>query len=145
MNTTWGPRRSPQSVRSGTQNVLGVVFECFTGSDHVFSRLFDLTGLNKRFRRLVADTIEDKRAPDLISAALRHGILDPGNAQVALKTSERTSRNTLKQLTIAGYLISASPKTPVCLPFPWTIGNGSFQICLRISNRLLNLENDPAG
>lgn len=82
------------------------------------AKLFDLAGLDKRYRRLVADTIEDKRAPDLISAVLRHGMLDRGDAQVVLKTSERTSRNTLKQLTTAGYLTSSSPKTPVRLAFP---------------------------
>ncbi|MGJ8625040.1 MAG: Fic family protein [Yoonia sp.] len=82
------------------------------------TKLFDLAGLDKRYRRLVADTIEDKRAPDLISAVLRHGMLDRGDAQVVLKTSERTSRNTLKQLTTAGYLTSSSPKTPVRLAFP---------------------------
>ena len=82
------------------------------------AKLFDLAGLDKRYRRLVADTIDDKRAPDLISAVLRHGMLDRGDAQIVLKTSERTSRNTLKQLTTAGYLTSASPKTPVRLAFP---------------------------
>ncbi len=82
------------------------------------AKLFDLAGLEKRYRRLVADTIEDKRAPDLISAVLRHGRLDRGDAQIVLKTSERTSRNTLKQLTSAGYLTSSSPKTPVRLAFP---------------------------
>ena len=85
----------------------------------IFSaKLFDLAGLDKRYQRLVADTIDDKRAPDLISAVLRHGALDRGDAQVVLKTSERTARNTLKQLTTAGFLTSASPKTPVRLAFP---------------------------
>lgn len=82
------------------------------------AKLFDLAGLDKRYRRLVADTIDDKRAPELISAVLRHGMLDRGDAQIVLKTSERTARNTLKQLTTAGYLKSASPKTPVRLAFP---------------------------
>lgn len=82
------------------------------------AKLFDLAGLDKRYRRLVEDTIEDKRAPDLISAVLRHGMLERGDAQIVLKTSERTSRNTLKQLTTAGFLTSASPKTPVRLAFP---------------------------
>jgi len=49
---------------------------------------------------------------------LRHGALERGEAQFALKTSERTARNTLKQLTAAGFLTSASPKTPVRLAFP---------------------------
>jgi Fic family protein len=82
------------------------------------AKLFDLGGLDKRYQRLVADTIDDKRAPDLISAVLRHGALDRGDAQIVLKTSERTARNTLKQLTTAGFLTSASPKTPVRLAFP---------------------------
>lgn len=82
------------------------------------ARLFDLGGLEKRFRRLVEDTIDDKRAPDLLSAVLRHGMLDRGDAQIVLRTSERTARNTLRKLTSAGYLASASPKTPVRLAFP---------------------------
>ncbi len=82
------------------------------------AKLFDLGGLEKRYRRLVADTIDDKRAPDLMSAVLRHGALDRGDAQIVLKTSERTARNTLKQLTGAGFLTSSGPKTPVRLAFP---------------------------
>ncbi|MBM2293575.1 Fic family protein [Sulfitobacter pseudonitzschiae] len=82
------------------------------------TKLFDLGGLEKRYRRLVADTIDDKRAPDLMSAVLRHGTLDRGDAQIVLKTSERTARNTLKQLTGAGFLTSSGPKTPVRLAFP---------------------------
>ena len=82
------------------------------------AKLFDLGGLEKRYRRLVDDTIDDKRAPDLISAVLRYGALERGEAQIVLKTSERTARNTLSKLTSAGYLSSASPKTPVRLAFP---------------------------
>jgi Fic family protein len=85
----------------------------------VFSaKLFDLGGLEKRYRRLVEDTVDDKRAPDLISAVLRYGTLKRGEAQIVLKTSRRTARNTLSKLTSAGYLSSASPKTPVRLAFP---------------------------
>lgn len=82
------------------------------------AKLFDLGGLEKRYRRLVADTIDDKRAPDLMAAVLRHGTLDRGDAQIVLKTSERTARNTLKLLTSAGFLTSSGPKTPVRLAFP---------------------------
>ena len=82
------------------------------------AKLFDLDGLEKRYLRLVEDTIDDRRAPDLVSAVLRHGSLERGDAQVVLKTSERTARNTLSNLTAAGYLASASPKTPVRLAFP---------------------------
>jgi hypothetical protein len=64
--------------------------------------LFDLCGLDQRYRRLVADTIDDKRAPELISAVLRHGSLERGEAQIMLKTSERTARNSLRKLTAAG-------------------------------------------
>jgi Fic family protein len=82
------------------------------------AKLFDLGGLEKRYRRLVEDTVDDKRAPDLISAVLRYGALERGEAQIVLKTSERTARNTLSKLTSVGYLSSASPKTPVRLAFP---------------------------
>ena len=56
--------------------------------------------------------------PDQIAAVLRHGALERSEAQIVLKTSERTARNTLSKLTAAGYLTSASPKTPVRLAFP---------------------------
>jgi Fic family protein len=49
---------------------------------------------------------------------LRHGALERGEAQIVLKTSERTARNTLSKLSAARYLTSASPKTPVRLAFP---------------------------
>jgi len=82
------------------------------------AKLFDLSDLDRRYRRLVSDTIDDKRAPELISAVFRHGALDRGDAQIVLKTSERTARNTLSKLTTAGFLTSASAKTPVRLAFP---------------------------
>ena len=65
------------------------------------TKLFDLPGLEMRYLRLVADTIDDKRAPDLISAVLRYSTLERGEAQIVLKTSERTARNTLSKLTSA--------------------------------------------
>jgi len=68
------------------------------------AKLFDLGGLEKRYRRLALDTVDDKRAPDLISAVLRYGALERGEAQIVLKASERTARNTLSKLTAAGYL-----------------------------------------
>jgi Fic family protein len=123
MDLADSPRRG---VRDGRGNLSEAALKTFSAwflnvslDQITFSaKLFDLAGLDKRYRRLVADTIEDKRAPDLISAVLRHGMLDRGAAQIVLKTSERTSRNTLKQLTTAGYLTSSSPKTPVRLAFP---------------------------
>jgi Fic family protein len=83
------------------------------------AKLFDLGGLEKRYRRLVEDTVDDKRAAHLISAVLRYGALERGKAQIVLKTSERTARSTLSKLTSAGYLSSVSPKTPVRVAFPF--------------------------
>ena len=82
------------------------------------TKLFDLAGLERRYRRLVEDLVEDRRAPDLVAAVLRHGSLERGEAPFVLKTSERTARNVVKGLVEAGFLTSASPKTPVRLAFP---------------------------
>jgi Fic family protein len=117
------PRRGDRDGRGNlSQAALKTYCEWFlkvTLDQITFSaKLFDLGGLEKRYRRLVEDTVDDKRAPDLISAVLRYGALERGEAQIVLKTSERTARNTLSKLTAAGYLSSASPKTPVRLAFP---------------------------
>ena len=82
------------------------------------TKLFDLAGLERRYRRLVRDVVDDKRAPDLAGAVLLRGELERGQARAALGTSERTARNTLKRLADAGFLASASPKTPVRPAFP---------------------------
>ena len=82
------------------------------------SRMFDLAGLERRYLRLIADVMEDKRAPTLMAAVLRHGSLERGDAEIVLKTSERTARNTLSDLVRAGFLKSNSPKTPVRIAFP---------------------------
>ena len=105
---------SEAALRTFSEWFLSVSLDQITFS----AKLFDLGGLERRYRRLVTDTVDDKRAPDLISAVLRHGALDRGDAQVVLKTSERTARNTLQKLAAAGYLASVSPKTPVRLAFP---------------------------
>jgi Fic family protein len=117
------PRRGDRDGRGSlSQAALKTYCEWFlsvTLDQITFSKkLFDLTGLNRRYRRLVEDTIDDKRAPDLISAVLRYGALERGEAHVVLRTSERTARNTLSTLTKMGYLASVSPKTPVRLAFP---------------------------
>jgi hypothetical protein len=80
--------------------------------------MFDLGRLEARYRALVKDTVNDKRAPDLMSAVLRHGNLPRGEAHFVLKTSERTARNTLKDLVDCGFLKSDTPKTPVRIGFP---------------------------
>lgn len=80
--------------------------------------MFDLDRLEQRYRALVRDTSGDKRAPDLISAVLKHGSLVRGEANYVLKTSERTARTTLNELVKQGYLKSNSPKAPVQIAFP---------------------------
>ncbi|MBS7708101.1 Fic family protein [Chelatococcus asaccharovorans] len=80
--------------------------------------MFDLTRLEARYRALVKDVVDDKRAPDLVSAVLRHGSLPRGEANFVLKTSERTARNTLSDLVDRGFLKSDTPKAPVRIAFP---------------------------
>ena len=82
------------------------------------SRLFDIDRLEGRYRFLVKDICDDKRGPDLISAVFKHGSLDRGDAHLALKTSERTARNTLSTLVKQGFLRSDSAKSPVRIAFP---------------------------
>jgi len=82
------------------------------------SSLFDLSGLESRYRRLVLDVTGDKRAPDLIGAVLRHGKLPRGDAALVLKVSDVTARKTLGDLVRLGFLKSDSLKTPVRLGFP---------------------------
>ena len=86
--------------------------------DHiVFStKLFDLTGLERRHRRLIDDVVDDRRAPAV--AALRRGELERGRTRITLGNSGRTVRNTLKAFADADFLTSASPKTPVRPAFP---------------------------
>ncbi|TIL38148.1 MAG: Fic family protein, partial [Mesorhizobium sp.] len=68
--------------------------------------MFDLRRLEARYRALVKDIVDDKRAPDLVAAVLRHGRLPRGEANLVLKTSERTARNTLSELVDRGFLKS---------------------------------------
>lgn len=80
--------------------------------------VFALDGLEKRYRALIRDISDDKRAPDLIAAVLKQGALERGDAHFALKTSERTARNTLSDLVQRGFLKSDTPKAPVRIAFP---------------------------
>lgn len=80
--------------------------------------IFAFDTLESRYRKLVIDVTDDKRAPDVISAVLRQGSMDRGDMSLITKTSERTARTTLKELVDAGFLRSASPKTPVRIAFP---------------------------
>ncbi|UUP18302.1 hypothetical protein NTH_02782 [Nitratireductor thuwali] len=80
--------------------------------------MFDLGRLEAKYRSIVKDVVDDRRAPDLVSAVLRHGSLARGEASFVLKTSERTARNTLSDLVGRGFLKSDSPKAPVRIAFP---------------------------
>ncbi|MBC2834060.1 Fic family protein [Paragemmobacter straminiformis] len=123
MDMADSPRRGD---RDGRGNLSEAALETFTGwfmevmLDQIrFStRLFDVAGLEDRYRRLVSDVTGDKRAPDLISAVLRHGRLDRGDAALVLRVSAVTARKTLGDLVRLGFLTSDSPKTPVRLAFP---------------------------
>ncbi|UVC12230.1 Fic family protein (plasmid) [Rhizobium sp. TH2] len=82
------------------------------------SALFALNTLESRYRKLVTDVIDDKRAPDVVSAVLRHGEMERGEINLVTKTSDRTARKTVQDLVHAGFLKSRSAKTPVRIAFP---------------------------
>ncbi|MDF1777547.1 MAG: Fic family protein [Rhizobiaceae bacterium] len=82
------------------------------------SAVFSFDRLESRYRNLISSVTDDKRAPDVISAVLRHGSMERGEINLVTKTSERTARNTLTELVHAGFLKSSSPKTPVRIAFP---------------------------
>ncbi|RRH95418.1 Fic family protein, partial [Mesorhizobium tamadayense] len=80
--------------------------------------IFDLDRLEDRYRLLIKDISDDKRAPDLLAAVLKHGSLERGDVHLVLKTSERTARNTMSALVRQGFLKSETPKAPVRIAFP---------------------------
>jgi Fic family protein len=80
--------------------------------------MFDIERLEGRYRRLVGDVMDDKRAPDLVAGVLKHGEIARGDADMLLRTSERTARNTVAALNKAGFLKSTSPKAPLRIAFP---------------------------
>lgn len=80
--------------------------------------MFDMERLEERYRSLVRDVLDDRRAPELVATVLRMGMLDRGKAALVLGTQERTARNTLSGLVSAGFLKSNGPKTPVRIAFP---------------------------
>jgi len=106
--------RSLAALRGFCAWFLGVMLDQMRFAEEVF----DFARLESRYRTLVKDVVAERRAPELVSAALRHGTLDRGAAPLVLRTSERTARNTLKALVDAGFLRSRTPKGPVRLAFP---------------------------
>lgn len=115
-----------QGDRDGRGNLSLAVLQSFTmwfmrvmlDQIHFTTRIFDVEGLEARYRRLVMDVTGDKRAPDLISAVFRHGRLERGDAGSVLRVSPVTARKTLNDLVKLGFIVSDSPKTPVRLAFP---------------------------
>jgi Fic family protein len=79
---------------------------------------FRLETLDRRYRRLLTDLGPDKRAADLVSAVLRFGHLERGDASIVLKVSDRTARNVLSEMVRLGFLKSSTPKGPVRIAFP---------------------------
>jgi Fic family protein len=80
--------------------------------------VFKLEMLDDRYRKLLADLGHDKRAADLVSAILKFGQIDRGEALIVLKTSERTARNVVSKLVDGGFLKSSTPKGPLRIAFP---------------------------
>lgn len=85
-----------------------------------FSRaMLDLEALRPRYLALARDvTGGEDRASRLVDHVLRHGELARGDAEMVLRTSERTARNVLRKVQDAGFVASAGPKTPVRIAFP---------------------------
>ncbi|MBK5571126.1 Fic family protein [Ensifer sp. SSB1] len=105
---------STKALQDYCEWFLSVALDQIKFSNAVFA--FDT--LEGRYRKLVGALIDDKRASDVISAVLKHGTMDRGDISLVTRTSERTARNTLKELLDVGFLKSASPKTPVRIAFP---------------------------
>lgn len=80
--------------------------------------VFRLETLDERYVRLLIDLGRDRRATALVSAVLRRGKIERGDAALVLRTSERTARNTLSELVRDGILTSSTPKSPVRIAFP---------------------------
>ncbi|HMN14343.1 hypothetical protein [Aquamicrobium defluvii] len=80
--------------------------------------IFDLDRLEDRYRQLIKDISDDKRAPDLLAAVLKYGSLERGDVHLVLKASERTARNTMSAMVRQGFLKSGTPKAPVRIAFP---------------------------
>ncbi len=80
--------------------------------------MFRLDTLEERYGNLLSALGYDARARALVSAVLRHGSLGRGAAGHVMGVSSRTATTVLAKLTQAGFLKSASPKTPVRIAFP---------------------------
>lgn len=109
-----GGNLSTKALQEYCEWFLSVALDQIKFSASVFA--FDT--LEARYRKLIGDMIDDKRAPDIISAVLKHGSIDRGDVGFITKSPDRTARNTLRTLLDHGFLKSASAKTPVRIAFP---------------------------
>lgn len=82
------------------------------------SEIFAIDRLEDRYRSLIKDVSDDRRAPDLVAAVLRHGSLRRADIEQALGTSGRAARATASDLIERGLLKSGCPQSPVQLTFP---------------------------
>lgn len=81
--------------------------------------MFDLDALSRRYSVLLRDLYPDRdRLPRLLVHCLTHGEMPRGEARMVLGVSERSARDDLKVLTEAGFLKSATAKSPVRVGFP---------------------------
>ncbi|WP_342742742.1 hypothetical protein [Loktanella atrilutea] len=81
--------------------------------------MFDLTTLQQRYTRLIADRYPGKdRLPQMVSHVLRHGEMARGDARFVTGASERSARSDLGDLIGGGFLKSATPKGAVRIAFP---------------------------
>jgi len=81
--------------------------------------MLDLEALRPRYLSLVRDiTAGDERAGKLVDHVLRNGELARGDAELVLRTGERTARSVLKKIQDAGFVRSTGPKTPIRISFP---------------------------
>jgi len=80
--------------------------------------LFDLNGLAKRLRRLVAlDPQLHEKSAAILEEVLRHGELPRGRAAAVTGLKERASRSVVAALIERGLVTSATPKSPLVLHF----------------------------
>jgi hypothetical protein len=123
---------SEAALKAFREWLLEMTLDQFTFS----AKLLDLGRLDQRYRRLFADTIDDKRTPDLISSVLQPGALDRCDSQIVLKTSEHRACTTLVKLTTAECLSSASPNRLMRSLFPLGHRERLFSILFGDAERL---------
>lgn len=82
------------------------------------SELFELNGLSDRLAKYALVSNLPAEAHALLQEILLRGELERGEAARVTRTSERSARRVLKDLTERGLLASDTPKGPVSLRFP---------------------------